>query len=70
MDLGSSFCSLTARSPELRPPMPFAATPPVSGPMKAILTVSLAAPLAGQASHASINETGSRRQLKAVIGMS
>ena len=41
-DFGSSLRNFTAKSAELRPPMPLAATPPVSGPMKAILTVSLA----------------------------
>src|SRR5262249_23748922 len=46
--LGSALRSLTARSAELRPPSPFAATPPVSGPMKATFTLSLAA--AGHAS--------------------
>src|ERR1051325_9130561 len=40
---GSALRSLTARSAELRPPRPFAATPPVSGPMKATLTLSFAA---------------------------
>src|SRR4029077_21286506 len=39
--LGSALRSLTARSAELRPPRPFAATPPVSGPMKATFTLSL-----------------------------
>src|SRR5438105_3330668 len=39
----SSFRSRTARSAELRPPMPFADTPPVSGPMKASLTVCFCA---------------------------
>src|SRR5262249_44703200 len=46
--LGSALRSLTARSAELRPPRPFAATPPVSGPMNATFTLSLAA--AGTAS--------------------
>ncbi len=41
--LGSALRSLTASSAELRPPMPLAATPEVSGPMKATLTLSLAA---------------------------
>jgi len=39
---GSALRILTARSAELRPPRPFAATPPVIGPMKATLTLSLA----------------------------
>src|SRR5436309_77318 len=38
----SALRSRTARSAELRPPSPFAATPLVSGPMKATLTLSLA----------------------------
>src|ERR1051325_6077517 len=41
--LASSLRSRTARSAELRPPMPFADTPPVSGPMKASLTVCFCA---------------------------
>src|ERR1051325_9712362 len=49
--LGSALRSLTARSAELRPPRPFAATPPVSGPMKATFTLSLAA--AGPASESA-----------------
>src|SRR5215831_16458527 len=48
---GSALRSLTARSAELRPPSPLAATPPVSGPMKATLTLSLAA--AGLASESA-----------------
>src|SRR5215471_955848 len=48
---GSALRSLTARSAELRPPMPLAATPPVSGPMKATFTLSLA--LAGTAAAAA-----------------
>src|SRR6185437_6480132 len=38
----SALRSLTARSAELRPPMPLTETPPVSGPMKPTLTASLA----------------------------
>ncbi len=38
----SSLRRRTASSTELRPPRPLAATPPVNGPMKAILTVSFA----------------------------
>src|SRR3954452_22782538 len=41
--LGSALRSFTASSAELRAPMPLAATPPVSGPMKATLALSLAA---------------------------
>ena len=40
--LGSALRSLTASSAELRPPMPLADVPPVNGPMKATLTLSLA----------------------------
>src|SRR6188474_2844819 len=40
--LASAFRSLTARSAELRPPRPLTDTPPVSGPMKPTLTLSLA----------------------------
>src|SRR5512132_1713772 len=47
--LGSALRSLTARSAELRPPSPLAAVPPVSGPMKATLTLSLAATGNGRA---------------------
>src|SRR6478735_6457334 len=39
---GSALRSFTARSAELRPPMPLTETPPVSGPMKPTLTASLA----------------------------
>src|SRR6185437_15678174 len=38
----SALRSLTARSAELRPPMPLTETPPVSGPMKPTFTASLA----------------------------
>src|SRR5215831_2206354 len=38
----SALRSLTARSAELRPPMPLAETPPVSGPIKPTLTLSFA----------------------------
>src|SRR5215510_14147572 len=38
----SELRSLTARSAELRPPMPLAETPPVSGPIKPTLTLSFA----------------------------
>src|ERR1043166_2037232 len=41
-DFGSALRSLTARSAELRPPIPLTDTPPVSGPMKPTLTLSLA----------------------------
>src|SRR6266850_7063816 len=41
--LASALRSRTARSEELRPPRPIAELPPVSGPTKAIRTVSLAA---------------------------
>src|SRR5689334_972795 len=54
---GSALRSRTARSAELRPPMPLAATPPVSGPMKATLTFSLAA--AGRASDAASSAAAS-----------
>src|SRR3954452_13301629 len=40
---GSALRSFTASSAELRAPMPLAAMPPVSGPMKATLALSLAA---------------------------
>jgi hypothetical protein len=40
--LESALRNLTARSAELRPPIPIAEFPPVSGPMNAILTVSFA----------------------------
>jgi hypothetical protein len=39
---GSALRSLTASSAELRPPMPLAATPLVSGPMNPTFTLSLA----------------------------
>src|SRR5262249_36250496 len=39
---GSALRRRTARSAELRPPRPFTDTPPVSGPMKPTLTLSLA----------------------------
>src|SRR3954467_14373790 len=42
LDFASAFRSRTARSAELRPPSPMAELPPVRGPTKAILTVSLA----------------------------
>src|SRR6202521_3668926 len=45
----SALRSLTASSAELRPPMPFAATPPVNGPMNATLTLSLASAGAAKA---------------------
>src|SRR6476469_1569125 len=38
----SALRSRTARSAELRPPMPLTETPPVSGPMKPTFTLSLA----------------------------
>src|SRR5450830_1819627 len=38
----SALRSFTARSAELRPPIPLTATPPVSGPMKPTFTLSLA----------------------------
>src|SRR5256885_1159523 len=41
-DFGSALRSRTARSAELRPPRPMAELPPVSGPTKAMRTVSLA----------------------------
>src|SRR5262249_35234045 len=41
--LGSALRRRTARSAELRPPSPLAAVPPVGGPMKPTLTLSLAA---------------------------
>src|SRR5215470_15957417 len=46
-DAGSALRSRTARSAELRPPRPLTDTPPVSGPMKPTLTLSLA--IAGSA---------------------
>src|ERR671931_618097 len=46
---GSALRSLTARSAELRPPMPLAAVPPVNGPMNPTLTLSLAAAVAADA---------------------
>src|SRR4051812_27390715 len=54
--LASALRSLTARSAELRPPMPLTETPPVSGPMKPTFTLSLAfAAPAASASTAVIN---------------
>src|SRR3954468_18386839 len=41
-DFASALRSRTARSAELRPPRPMAELPPVSGPTKAMRTVSLA----------------------------
>src|SRR6478735_1718807 len=41
--------SLTARSAELRPPSPLTETPPVNGPMKPTLTLSLACAVAASA---------------------
>src|SRR5262245_5659908 len=49
--LGSALRSLTASSAELRPPIPLAAVPPVSGPMNPTLTLSFAA--AGNGTSAS-----------------
>src|SRR5262249_42807582 len=58
---GSALRSFTASSAELRPPMPLAATPPVNGPMKPTLTLSLAAAApADAASHAAIRTTAVR----------
>src|ERR1041385_2702109 len=54
--LASALRNLTARSAELRPPMPLTETPPVSGPMKPTFTLSLAlAAPAASASPAAIN---------------
>src|SRR5262249_38031835 len=50
----SELRSLTARSAELRPPMPLAETPPVSGPNKQILPLSLAStPAAASVKHSA-----------------
>src|SRR5215217_5338667 len=46
---GSALRSLTASSAELRPPMPLAATPLVSGPMNPTFTLSLATAVAADA---------------------
>src|SRR5260221_12205281 len=43
--LASALRNLTASSAELRPPMPLTETPPVRGPMKPTLTLSLACAL-------------------------
>src|ERR1700752_4775712 len=45
----SALRSLTASSAELRPPMPLTDTPPVKGPMKPTLTLSLAAAVVNDA---------------------
>src|SRR5512141_471536 len=44
--LASALRSFTARSAELRPPMPLTETPPVNGPMKPTFTLSLASAVA------------------------
>ena len=57
---GSALRSLTASSAELRPPMPLAAVPPVSGPMKATLTLSLAAAGSGTNAKPAANPRATR----------
>ena len=56
-DFGSALRKRTARSAELRPPIPFTDTPPVSGPMKPTFTLSFAsaAPAATPRTSAAIS---------------
>src|SRR5262245_49338251 len=60
--LGSALRSFTASSAELRPPIPFAATPPVSGPMKTTFTLSLAStPVAGSPTASAVANSATLR---------
>src|SRR5256885_13913056 len=63
--LGSALRSFTARSAEFRPPRPFAATPLVSGPMNATLTLSFAA--AGVASDSASAAARARAACRVLI---